>query len=391
MIRPRARGLILAGLAVAYGAIAVASAADRDAIRNLTAAPTVTPLAAHAWHQEARLALAANKPDAALAAAWQGVRAAPLEPAATSLLGAAYFVKGDPTRAHAAFSVARKLGWRDMTTQAYWIGAGLAQYDLAMAARHLDAMMRAAPSLRETRDLVQRLEEDPNGRAALTARLREGPGWLDTYASDAADLPPPAFALRIGLLKDAAVFNHRPACQPVSDAVNRLAYQAKRYAEAAQLWQLACAPRRTGLLGNGEFAAPPVEPASPFDWRLPGAGGVSAMIIDGALIARNENPGLPVIAEQVILAPAGQSLRIRWAARAENGTVPLDQIVALRCPDGMNLLDLQRARSAGQGMWQVDVRLPGNCGYQTIAIRIPREAGEVRIDRITVDPIAPQA
>lgn len=390
MTRPGARAIIMAGLALAYGAIAAASAADRDAIRNFTAAPTITPIAAHAWHQEARLALAASNPNAALAAAWRGVRAAPLEPAATSLLGSAYFMKGDPARAHAAFSVARKLGWRDMATQAYWIGAGLARYDLALSARHLDAMMRAAPSLTQTRELVRRLEEDATGRDALTARLREGPGWIDSYAKDAADLSPPAFARRMALLRDAAAFNHRPACLPVSDAVNHLAYRAKRYAEAAQLWRFACATGRTGLISNGEFATQPTEPASPFDWNLPGSGGVSTMITDGQLIARNENPGLPLIAEQVILAPAGQPLRIQWVAQPQNGAVPLDQMVMLRCPDGNNLLDQQRAKTAGRGTWQVEVRLPGNCSYQTIGLRIPREAGEVRIDRIAIDPVSIQ-
>ena len=68
MIRLRARAMLLAGLALSYGAMALASGSDRDAIRNLTAEPTITPLAAHAWLQQARLALANRQPDAALAA-----------------------------------------------------------------------------------------------------------------------------------------------------------------------------------------------------------------------------------------------------------------------------------------------------------------------------------
>jgi hypothetical protein len=291
-------------------------------------------------------------------------------------------------RAHAAFTVARKFGWRDPATQTYWIGAGLAQYDLPTAVRHLDAMMRGAPGLLETRTVLTTMEGDAAGRSALITRLREGPVWLDSYAASMPELPPPAFARRIALLRDAAVFNHRPGCRPVSDAVNRLAYQANRYAEAAQLWQLACAPARSELIGNGDFAAEPAEPATPFDWTLPGAGGVSAAIDNGELVARNENSGLPPLAQQTILAPAGSVLRLGWQAAAEAGAAGLDQLVVLRCPDGRTPPDMPRASRVGPDRWELVVRIPAACTHQRIELRVPREAGEVRIERVSASPAA---
>ncbi len=382
MIRGMARSALLAGVILAYAALAMASATDREAGLNLTAKPGKTPLAAQASLQEARLALAANNADAALAAAWQGVKAAPVEPSATSLLASAYFMKGDTDAAFAAFKVARKLGWRDVATQAYWLSAGLAVEDSVMTAQHLDALMRGAPQLPFTRDVLVKLENTEAGRAALTERLREGPGWLTAYAVGAAELAPSAFAIRASLLRDAGMFNRRPDCQAASHAANNLAYNAGRYGDAYQLWQLACDPGRTALLGNADFARSPAYQLTPFDWSMPGAGGVSARIGERALVARNENPGLPTVAQQTVLLRPGSAGRLNWRARAENTSVLLDKVPALRCPRGNNLLERSRPVQTGPGTWQIGFTVPADCDYQRLELRLPREAGEVRIERV---------
>jgi len=385
----RIRPLLLAGFALAYAALAFASGRDRQTLYDLHAVPRASALAAFGHLQEARLALTQRNGDAALAAAWQGVRAAPIEPAATSLLGSAYFMKGDVKRAHSAFKVAQKLGWRDVPTQVYWLLAGIAEARADISAQHLDALMRAAPGLTQTRDVLIRLEADPAGRAALARRLAEGPGWLDDYAAQASDLPPPAFANRIALLRLAGASNRRPACAALGNAVNRLAYQAARYGDAYALWRVACAPQRTSLIGNGDFAAVPRDPPTPFDWSLPGAGGVSANIGDGALVVRNESPLLPVVAQQMLLAPVGANLRLAWQANAQYGASRLGTMVALRCPDGHDLIDPARiARSSGDS-WEARIAVPAQCAFQRLELRVPREAGEVRIEKVAVELAGP--
>lgn len=383
MKRPGAGSALLGVTALVYAVAAVGNGSDRASL--YAPAGPVLPAAfkAQVYRQEARQALAEGDTNTALNAAWRAVQAAPIEPGSTALLGATYFAVDQPDRAFETFKVARQFGWRDFSTQAYWVAAGLAFSDSASVAKHLDALMRVAPDQPGTNDVLVRLEGTAKGRQALYARLVEQPGWIDAYARSSADLAPAPFAARLALLEMLKTKGTVASCQRVSDAVNSLAYRQNRFADARRLWAASCQQGPASAVSNGDFARALPAWNTPFDWQLPSAGGVSADIFGGALVARNDNP-LPVtVATQYVMLPPGRA-RVTWTASASASGQDLGRSVSLACHNGLDLA-LGRAGARGTGdAFVLDVIVPDGCQPQQLRVRVAREQGEVRVDDIAL-------
>lgn len=387
MMSGRGGRLVVGVAALCYAAFALFSGLDR--LSTGAAAQTKVPafFASQALKGEVIAALKAGQTERAIAAGLKSVIAAPIEASSSSLLGTAYLRAYRSADAERAFKVSGQLGWRDVPTQVYWILAGLALSENELAADRLDALMRAAPSIQESAEVLVQLEASPGGRQALAARLAQGPGWLGQYAAGSNLLNQPAFAQRIALLRQALTKGKSPTCLEVSDAVNQLAYQQNRFAESRQLWDVACMQGRAGLLADPDFLAATRDPPTPFDWGLPGVGGVSARIGDGMLYASNDNPVPMPVARQYLMLPPGP-VRIEWRAEADGDLAGVANAVKLLCPNHTDPAFGRAGSAQGSGTFATVVNVPANCSPQELTISIAREAGEVRVDAINLQPAA---
>lgn len=383
MKHPGAGSLLLGVAALVYAGAAIGNGSDRASLYAPVKRVTPAVFKSQAYRQDARHALAARDNNAALAAAWKAVKKAPIEPGSAALLGATYFAADQPDRAFEAFKVARQFGWRDFTTQAYWIGAGLAFSDSQAVARHLDALMRVAPDQPGTRDVLIRLESTDKGGAALFTRLVERPGWLDAYARSAADLQPAQFATRLGLLEKLKANGVSASCQPVSDALNALAYRQNRFADAYRLWVAVCQRDAGTTVSNGAFDRPVAPWNTPFDWQIASAGGVFADVVQGELVGSNDNPLPAAIATQYVMMPTGR-VRLSWTARAERDGQDLGRSVTLACPGGLDLALGKPGAHVGDDAFALEFVVPEGCSPQQLRVQAAREQGEVRFDAIAL-------
>ncbi len=378
--RPAYAGL--AAGALVFACLALASGLDR--LSSGSGASRFVPnwLQPQTFQQEARKALGAGQAERAIVSASQALRNAPIEPASSALLGSAHFMAGRNREAHDAFTVAAQLGWRDVPTQAYWIFAGLALGDRKLAVRRLDALMRAAPTLPQSHEVLVRIESDPRGRAALLERLAAGPGWLSAYAAASSTLGPVQLAQRLSLLEAAGLRGRRVPCSAVADSLNNLAYQQLLYAEARRLWLTSCGIGTAGLVSDPGFAGPLREPITPFDWILPGAGGVASGLLNGVLVAQNNSSTREVVARQLVLAPPGPA-RLQWRTMAGRDPQAMAQSVTLLCPNGSEARIVSSAVAGDTaGHFQIDLSIAPDCWPQTLIVRIPREVGEARFDDV---------
>jgi hypothetical protein len=177
-------------------------------------------------------------------------------------------------------------------------------------------------------------------------------------------------------------------CRSASDAINTLALEKNRAAEAFALWKVTCAkPQHAGYVSDGSFAVSEPEVLTPFDWTLPGSGGVSAQIVDGALRVRNSNSLPDVVASQLVLLPSGPTV-LRWTATATGDAAALSGAVSLRCPNGQDLSlgQARRARTGDTG-YSIVLIVPQGCTPQKLTASISSETGDTTFDDISAAPV----
>jgi hypothetical protein len=324
MTRPGRTLFVKAGLALAlavYAVLTVGNGFDRlsaDAPQFERLVPR--PLRAEADRAAARTAAARGQPQALFAAAKSAVKADPVDPASTSLLGGALLLRGDNPGAERAFRVAARFGWRDVPTQAYWYEAALEARQMEPAADRLDALLRANPNLSSSDALLAQLEATPAGRAALERRLAERPGWLQSYLQ-VAGKPPELLDRRVVVLTELARRGMRVGCRDIAATVaSALASGGRRQAE--QLWQAHCPGAKvTGGLADPGFERLGDEQAFPFGWRTAPSGDVAIDPVrdrSGGRTLRLSNSASVarlVLLQSVALEPG----RYRLTARATPG------------------------------------------------------------------------
>lgn len=230
------------------------------------------PLRARAERSAALLSARRQRPQL-IGHAKAAVAADPVDPASTSLLGAAWLLTGNAAAGEQAFRVAARFGWRDVPTQAYWYEASMQARDMERAADRLDALLRAHPEMPGSDVMLARLEAQPAGRMALAGHLAARPGWLASYL-DAAALPAERLARRSAVLGQVAAHGARLGCAAVAPfAAAAIAAGARRQAE--RVWEAHCpgaAPN--GGITDAGFDRLGTTPASPFGWQVLPSGDV---------------------------------------------------------------------------------------------------------------------
>lgn len=365
-----------------FGALAAASGLDRMS-RDAPALGRLVPppLQAQAARSTAALALAREQPGPALAAARRAVRADPVEPASTSLLGTAYLMAGRPAEADAAFRVAARFGWREPPTQVYWYQAALQAGDLPRAVDRADALLRTRPDLPARDRVLEPLESTAAGRAALIVRLAGRPNWLAGYLRLGAELSDDTLDRRSRVLTELAAAGTRLGCETVTPFVTAALTRGARE-NAEQVWTGHCpGAALTGGLTDGGFERFGRDETSPFGWRANLSGDVMVRGVDKRGGKR---------AVQLLNRSAVSRLVLRQALALKPGTyrltaaAPAGRVAAsLGCdgpPPVPSLIDGDPA-SGGQAL-SVEA-----CSRLELGLWIRPGAGEVELDSVALERV----
>ena len=214
---------VIIGLSIAYTGLVLGSGADRLTATRPEMAPEIpAPFASEALRVAGAQALADGDVRTTLAIGKRALRDAPADPQSAAMLGAGLLASGDQTRADLAFRVAGRLGWRVPITQSYWLGKALSASDYDLAALRLDALLRQQPQLLSQRQLLDPIERNPAGRAALVRRMALRPDWLLPYVSVDASRPADVMMQRSDVLEEAAREGLVLGCGPIAPTIARL-------------------------------------------------------------------------------------------------------------------------------------------------------------------------
>ena len=223
-----------------YAGLVLGSGVDRLAASRPEIAHRVPSLfASEALLVRGAQAIVDGKTNSTIEFGMRALRDAPTDPQSAAMLGAGLLANGDQTKADRAFRVAGRLGWRVPITQSYWLGKALSVSDYELAALRLDALLRQQPNLLSQRQLLDPLERNPTGRAALIRRMALKPEWLPVYASNVTSSPADVMLQRSEVLEEAARKGLVLGCDTIAPTVARLV-ELKLHDEAARLSRAHC-------------------------------------------------------------------------------------------------------------------------------------------------------
>lgn len=384
-----AKAALVALLAVGVGSAALGSGLDRMSAKNPSLAGLVPPpFRANAWRGASALALAGGDLSAAQAAALHAVRRDPMNAAAASALGLTQLTSRDGAGAAAAFRVAAQLGWRDKSTQLYWMAVATNSGDFAIAAERADALLRQDAQLREQPLLLAALERSPGGRKALAARLALRPEWFGDYWNKLYLLKPEQLFARARVLDEPTLQPAGMTCFEVKTMVSALLAN-RRSEQGRMVLKRYCGAGNGALLADGGFERARIADTSPFGWQFTGAGGLdvrlepgpgdsgTAVVIDSALPLRQ------IFASQTLqLAPGGY--RVSWRTPRSDGTGASRVVARLSCQQ--NSGDFLAAAPSGGDRFAAFARVNPDCPLQWLDLAIDPGEGAVAVDDVAVAP-----
>ncbi|MFN3516202.1 MAG: hypothetical protein ACK4YM_03465 [Novosphingobium sp.] len=384
MARLHPSAMAMLGGVVLYAALALGNGLDRlSATRPQVAQWVPGPLRAEGWRAEAARLLEAGDGAGAAELAKRAVRADPIDPRSTALLGAGQLAERKALQADRAFRVAARFGWRDPLTQIYFMNAGLAAGQPRLAALRLDAVLRQAPFLPVRDMLFARFEATPDGRAALAERLAMRPSWTESYLTRTGDLALPTLQARAAIV--ASMKGPDWNCDTVEPLVTKLISKGG-IGDAKQLWLAQCPhaspgiadPRFTRLRRNANPVA--------FEWNLADSGDVALApgTSEGGLLARVSGPASLPIAWQMI-TPAPGRYRVSWTAQTASGAAARGAGLSLSCK--RNDRQTLPASDLGKGRFEAIVTIDGACPGRYLTLWLAPGTEDVRFDNLAIAPL----
>lgn len=374
-------------LVFAYALAVWGSGFDRLSARDPALARLVPgPFRAQALRSETLAALARAEKVRTPALAEEALRADPLEALSLSLLGSARLVAGDAESADAAFRIAAARGWRDLFAQLYWFDRAIELGDRRSAALRFDAIMRAHPDFTDRDLLLETLERDEEGRAALAERLAESPRWAHGYFQDGGDVNTQTLVLRARVAQQVAALGRPLGCTIPRPLALALLDRGRRR-EAAALWQANCSAGgpADGLSDGGfeEFVRQGSN--APFGWRRHPRGDVTVDLIDAgggnfAVRARNAASATRLLLSQALALESGRYV-VRGEIRAGDDPAEGRIAISLDCGGSAHRPDRVVGDAAGSGQ----ILDSGVCEGQTIGLWLRPGEGEVTLDNITLE------
>lgn len=386
-LRPLARGGV-AALAALFAIAAVGSGLDRIIAEARPASPAAESVPA--WFADASLrrSAAIELSEGRFASAADLARKAtlrsPLEPTSTGLLGAARLGTGDPAKADAAFRVSGQLGWRDAVTQTYWMRVALLVGDYPVAAQRLDALLRQQPERTDQADLLAPFESNAAGRAVLSERLAQDPGWTSNYFNPIRSLGKEQLAQR-ALVATLLGRDHPLGCGGIGRFVRRLIAEEAVIAAHA-LWQLHCPSARGERIADPDLTNLFGNDPSPFGWENHSDGSVNIRRVDsgGGLVIENTAPFARNFARQMLVLPPG-IYRLSWRATEANGEVSRRIEALAGCGSSATIqIDTEPVsgtRVSGQ------LRITDACEGQILTFRITPGGPGLEFGNIRLEPL----
>lgn len=301
----------LAGLAV----LALLSGSDRQS-RLFPNSPSLIgwPYDTGAARAEAILAYVQTGPVSAIRHARRAIISDPLSVQAVSILGRAQLYSDDLANARQTFMVAGQLGWRDEMTQIYWLDQAIQANNFKTAAERLDALLRQSPDDVNRDKFLAVVSATPEGREALSKRLKLAPNWAHPYLTEVSSLGPSELTQRIDVLKRTG--SGLWDCSSTGNIAQTL-IDANRFDEAQSVWRQNCATSAS-LVYDGEFDHLDItHQSAAFEWQLTARGDVDIALLrsgdngNRALSAKvNAATTLPVIRQLIVLTPG--RYRLTW-------------------------------------------------------------------------------
>ncbi len=378
-----AGALIFAGAAIGNGM-------DRATKTRPALAKQVPSLfAVQALQVQGREAMAAGDGTAAEERGRAAVRAAPADPASTALLGAAYLATGKSAQAETAFRVAGSLGWRVPVTQAYWLGRALEIPDYRIAALRLDALLRQDPRLVSQRDLLDPMERNPAGRAAMIARMAANPNWLAAYAQLADGAPRDSLEQRAVVLDELARTGVQLGCETVAPVSSRLAALGAVSA-GAQVFRAHCPVASRGLLTDGDLEQVSLDVArTPFLWQMAGYGDVAvgfSPAVQGGnrlTITNSSASNRQILSQRIAVAPGRYALT--WRAGSETGGPKSGILAALSCLDAPQDWS-DGTYDAAKRVWRAELTVTDVCAAPLLFIGAAPGIGAIWLEQLRLQP-----
>lgn len=290
----------------------------------------------------------------------------PTAVAAVSTLGLNAQMRGDMTAARRMFGYAQRLSRRDLRTQLWSIEDAVTRGDLSAALKWYDITLRTNVATFDTLfPVLGSACDDPQVRSQLIRTLANKPQWGDYFlnylASNGRNAEATA-ALFTGL-HDAGVAVPEAA---VAGAVNALLSNGHR----DQAWTYYASIRQDvdrRRSRDPRFSRKLVTP-SQLDWTATDDGGVTAVLLEGAVdISASPSAGGSML-QQAQLLPAG---RYRLVVHSQGIDQPEDArpLWTLTCQDGRELGRVNMSNSAeASGYFFGLMTIPADCPQQTLAL-----------------------
>ena len=341
---------------------------------------------AAAWRSGGALDLVQGRLGAARDKAMRAILADPMDAAASSGLGLARLKLHDGVAAEAAFRVAGQLGWRDKTTQLYWMALSAASGAFPLAAQRADALLRQDSRLREQPRLLAPLEATSAGRKALAARLAPRPAWFGDYWNKLYLLDPGQLANRARVLDEPAL---RPPIMACADVRTMAVSLVKSdLARSRSILQRYC-PRRGGvLLSDGGFEEAQLSNTAASGWQFTGEGGLDVRIEQGAgpggraVAVTSALPMRRVFASQALALEPGR-YRVGWRMVGRAGAATTGIAVRLTCQQ--NTGEYLVLAPAGGDRLTASAEVSADCPLQWLDLAIDSGAGPIAVDDVTVE------
>lgn len=384
MARFRSSRLVMLGGVAVFAVLALGSGLDRLSATRPGAAQWVPgPLRAEAWRAEAAASLGAGNAAKASAAAEQAVRADPIDPRATALLGAGLLAERKAVPADRAFRVAARFGWRDPLTQLYFMDAAFAAGQPRLAALRLDALLRQAPFLPVRDMLFAQFEASPERRAALAERLALRPSWTEAFMIRSGDLPLASLQARaaiVGTMKGAD-WN----CDAVEPLVIKLIDKGG-VADAKKLWLAQCSYASPGIADPRFTRLQRTSHPVAFEWNLAASGDVAITPVagEGGLLARVTGPTSLPVAWQMITSAPGR-YRLSWTAQTASGGSAKGAALSFSCV--RNDRQTVTATDLGKGRYEAEVSVDGACAGRYLTLWLAPGTEDVRFDSLAISPL----
>lgn len=366
--------------AAVFALLALASGFDRNAPDEAGMARLVPePLRSQTWQSQASAALAQGDAGEAERLAALAVNADPLDPRSVSLLATARLAQGKSGEARQAYAIADRMGLRTPLVQAYFFEAALQAGDAEEAARRLDTLLLAHPSMVGTDYFFTALEASDSGRRELARRLQSDPLWARAYLSGFGSGDEILLARARFLAGEGAGVTL--GCGRIEPMLRELA--VRNYRGDAQRLARAQCPERAAAQAIADPGFEALGEDRPFGWRRHASGDVRITQVgrnDRMVEMENRSGTTRLVLSQPIALEEGE-YRVFASVAADR---PDALVVSLDC--GQPARPTRGSGSLGRG--QLVQARP--CADQVIGIWLRPRSGAVRLDNLRLEPVGLQ-